>query len=819
MSASLGPDCYHCDLPIPKGLDLSLSVLEKKRHFCCMGCYSVAETIVGNGMTDYYKFRTQAAITPDAELPQDLFIFDDADVQADLLTTQNVQTKSVQLISEAIRCSACAWLIEKKLRQLEGIRSVQVNVTQQTLTLEWQPTKIKLSKIFKSLYQLGYPAEPFKQETLIELRNKQQKSWLRRLGLAGLGMMQVMMYAVALYIGVLDDMSAAHRSFLRWVSFLVATPVLLYAGYPFYISAFKILKQFKLNMDVPITLALILAYFSSIVATLKQTGEVYFDSVTMFIFFLLIGRYLEFRARQKISQRVYATHSKLVLYVDIFTDHDNSAEKLQTKPLAIQKVKVGDLILIKAGATLALDGELVSGEPDLNESMLNGEFMPVAKQPGDKLYAGSINNNQPFTMRVTQPLNKGYWSQLLALQEKALLNKPKIALLADKIARYFVFFVLILATATYAYWALKSPSEALWISISVLVVTCPCALSLATPIALTCGVNALNKRNFLISKQDFLPQLNKVTDIIFDKTGTLTRGLLTIKEYQQLNKEEKATSLAIIAALEEQSEHPIAKVFSPYKQANVCSESLNYAPFAGVSGFIDGTEYFFGNSHYIASCFNQLTANHESAIKLKQNGLYLANKQELICYIELSDSVRTDAREACQLLAQNGYKLHLLSGDPSEQVENLAKQLNINSWANAMSPQEKLDFIKKLQNPSDKDNKKSVLMVGDGLNDAPAMSQSNASIAMAAAADLTKMSADSYLLSEKLTDISQAISKALLIEQKIKQNLAWALTYNLVMIPFAASGLIAPYLAAIGMSLSSIVVVLNSLKLNSSRPS
>ncbi|WP_251358165.1 heavy metal translocating P-type ATPase [Kangiella sp. TOML190] len=801
MTAQETLSCFHCHLAVPRGFVQSLHYQGKKRHFCCMGCYSIAETIIANGLDDYYKFRTTTAPKAESLVPESLQIFDQAEVQASFTKDASAKQKRIELLCSNLQCSACSWLIEKRLQDAKGVIKVTSNITEQTIMLEWDNQQCQLSELLTLLHELGYPAKPYRADDAQALQQQQNKLWLKRLGLAGLGMMQVMMYAVALYIGAFDNIDIGHRNFLRWVSFLVATPVLLYSGFPFFQSAYRALKNRRLNMDVPIAIALVLAYVTSIFATLTNSGEVYFDSVTMFVFFLLIGRFLEYRARQKVRQQFWQKTTDEQLLVTKFRADDPT--QLETVPL--QTVTVGDRLLVKPGATLVFDGLLVKGQTSVNEAMLSGEFLPVNKQLNDTLLAGSVNGDNAIEMEVTHLKGEGFIQRLKQLQKAALLDKPKITLVADKVARYFVAVILLIASISFAYWWLKAPEHALWITISVLVVSCPCALSLATPVALTCGVLSLNRRNFLIQDQDFLQKLEHTTDIVFDKTGTLTQGELEVQSVSVFTEHKPSEVLAIIAAMESQSEHPIAQAFTSYAKQDIVASDIQLRPYAGVSARYQQETLWFGNQQFISENTQVLNDG------LDANGLFLANNQQLLAKIILGDRLRDSAKRACAELHRMGKKLHLLSGDPSDQVEKLAQQLAIDHWQHQLTPQAKLDYLKKLQAGSDKCK---ILTVGDGINDAPAMAVSDTSIAMAGASDLTKSHADSYLLSADLNQLQFAIDKSAQTNSIIKQNLTWALCYNLIMIPFAVAGLIPPYLAAIGMSLSSVVVVINSLRLN-----
>lgn len=806
MASHHDSNCYHCHLPIPKGFSQSLEIDGKQQYFCCMGCYAVTETILNSGMDGYYNFRQEGAKKIDAVDPNDFEIYNDPDIQAIYINTvpsqaSNKALSSTLLFSDYIHCSACSWLIEKRLQQLKTVEKVLVNVSEQTVYIEWDLSQTSLSEIFKALLETGYLAKPIDERNAQESSDKLNKTWLKRIGLAGLGMMQVMMYAVALYIGSFDNMDTIQRDFLRWVSFFVATPVLFYAGFPFFKSSYLVIKQKSLNMDVPIALALILAYSASLWGTLTNSDEVYFDSVTMFVFFLLTSRYIDHRVRYK------ATHinsKKQGVDMGLIAYRFDSTKAQESQPVHAYKIKVEDQLLIKAGEVINFDSIIVEGESMIDEALVNGEFMPLQKKAGDKLLAGSVNGQGVLRVKVLEKYSHGYINQLQNMQQKALLKKPKASVLADKIAKYFILGILMIAAFTYWYWQSEDPIKALWITVSVLVVSCPCALSLATPIAHTCAVSGLNKRSIYIRSADFLSKLHKVTDIIFDKTGTLTNGQLAVSKVSVLDPAySEKQILETIAVMESQSSHPIAKAFHTYfpTQENYDITERKEHVFSGVSATINRSNYSFGNTDFI-SAFAEKDLNGYG------DQLLLCKNNTVIAAIELQDTTRSNAADTCERLTQNGFKLHILSGDPSSQVEKLANQLNISSWKNNLKPDDKLEIITSIQK-----SKRKVLMVGDGLNDAPSMSASDCSMAMQGASDMTKNSADSFLFSGDLTDVQTAIEQSAKATKITKQNLSWALLYNLCMIPFAFLGLLAPYIAAIGMSLSSLLVVINSLRL------
>jgi P-type Cu2+ transporter len=871
--------CFHCDTRVDDYSAPQLLILEQTASFCCYGCYSIAKMICQQNLTDYYQFRTQTANKAEPEKSDEIEFFDDPEIQNDFLIRDKSESnddlvlssdeniKELLLLSENIHCSACAWLIERALNKLKGVKKVRVNVSSQVVVIAWDDTKIALSQIMLALQDVGYNAILYNTENQLKIQDKQNKYWLRRLALAGLGMMQVMMYAVALYLGdngssnegIMSDMTKDHTSFLRWVSFLVATPVLIYSASPIFTNAYTAIKNFKLNMDIPLAIALSLTYMASVLATLQPTvltqneiayksstyttvsepffisyGEVYFDSITMLVFFIIVGRYLEFRARMKLaSQGNTRKNSPFLLVEKIISYQSKSssdAEHLMTEKVHFKKIERGDELLIRAGASIPFDGILMSMNAQIDEAMLNGEFMPVEKTKGDRLLGSSINNEQPIILKVSKDFNNGYLQHLKNLQQRCLQQRPDISILADKIARYFVIFILMLALGTFFYWYNHDSAQALWITISVLVITCPCALSLATPVAQTCAITSLNNNQFFVRDKDFLQKLAHVKHIVFDKTGTITHGKLSLNALynytpiynnnEAINQSQSILSdaaiAAIIAALESQSEHPIATAFNQYRNADWSASSLENTAYNGVSGIIKGKYYHFGKKAFIDTHLYNVKNQAIDSLLEKTNDpqslQYLACEGNLIAAVALNDEVRASAYKACKLLKKRGIALHILSGDPSLQVRKTAQMLDVAHWQKNASPEDKIAYVQNLQSVQGE----LVLMVGDGVNDAPVMAVADASVAITGAADFTLNSADGYLHSGDLTLLNGAIKQSKMSMKIIKQNLFWALLYNFCVVPFAVMGYIPPYLAAVGMSFSSLLVIMNSLRLNKS---
>lgn len=772
---------------------------------CCPACQTVAEAIELGGLSQYYQYRTNKPEKSDSHTPS-FRVYDDDALQASFVQTNANGHHTAQLLLEGIHCAACIWLIEHHLQQFPAIQQATVNFTQQHLQLTWDPALTPLSELMAALQQIGYPPLPYHPNQQQALMEKRRKKTIRQLAIAGIGAMQVMMVAVALYAGAFQGMSEQHQWFLRWVSFIITTPVVFYAAKPFFQTALRDLKTRQLSMDVPIALAIGGAYSASSWAMLTNSGEVYFDSVCMFTFLLLLGRFLELSARQRAHLSHHHLNRLLPDSVTLLSDGEESV-------IPLVMLKPGSTILIKPGATIPADGVITTGQTTINEAALTGEFLPEPRQLGDSVIAGSINIDQPIHVQIT---HTGPNTQLACIEQllnQAQQDKPPIALLANKVAHYFVASVLAIATLVFFIWWQQTPEDALWITLSVLVVTCPCALSLATPTALTAATHALQQQGFLITKGHLLEGLQSITHIVFDKTGTLTSGQFQLNQVVLTTVQSKAVvtdiinlkeATALAAALEVHSEHPIAKAFPA--TSHYQAEHLKNTPGQGISGIINGQRYTIGVASFAWP--------NEPISPPTANGhwLLLANDHHPIAWFEVNDGLRPDAANTTAHLQQQGFNLSLLTGDRSNHALSTAQTLAIEQLEQGASPEGKLSYIKDLQQRGEK-----VLMVGDGVNDAPVLAAADVSIAMGSATDLAKTHADSILLNGKLTTILTAIATARKTRQIIRSNLIWAITYNLAALPLAALGMVPPWAAAIGMTASSLIVVLNALRLNAKK--
>ncbi|TKB03885.1 heavy metal translocating P-type ATPase [Alteromonas portus] len=809
-------DCYHCGLPVASADDgkFTTVILGQQRDMCCPGCLAVAEAIVNNGLEDYYQFRTEPAQKSDdgiLETLDKLKVYDDPSLQEEFVFEEG-QDKQIQLTLEGITCAACGWLIEKQLSKVEGIKQVAVNVQERRALITWSPFQIKLSQILSTLKRIGYVGSPFHPDEHEASYKREQKTFLKKLGLAGIMTMQVMMLMTGLYFDWFGAIELETRQYFYWVALTLTTPVVLYSGSTFYVGAAKALSAKTVNMDVPVTLAIFGTYIAGIRSTVLEQGEVYFESICMFIFLLLLSRFLEHRSRHRAAQ----ISANMMQYVPV------SATKLLpdgslTECLAKQ-LKIDDVVLVKPGETIPIDGVVTDGNAAVDESMLTGEFNPVRKSNNSVVYGGTVCQDGSLTITVTQTLKNALVNQIVRLQASAMASKPKAAQIADNFSRYFVTAVLLISVLTYSFWAYQDSDDTFWITISVLVATCPCALGLATPSALTCAMAKLNRQGILLKRADALEQITDIDTIALDKTGTLTQGKFSISNAWFADGVDSNSALSIARALESRSEHPIAKAFSGGIALSEISASSGSAdaidntvqkvtnftvtPGGGISGEINETLFSMGSAAF------SVHESHQSFIKEHPSAnVFLTVKGRIMAAFEVKDTLREDTQETLDILATN-HTLTVLSGDTQQNVDSLTAPLPISAAKGGLTPEQKYDAVLSMQQSGSK-----VMMMGDGINDAPVLASADVAIAVGNATDVAKTAADVILLGDQLLSVPELIRTAHQVKQKIRQNIGWSVGYNVLILPFAVSGLLSPWMAVVGMSLSSIIVVTNSTRL------
>lgn len=922
--------CFHCGDPVPSPPFFS-EILGERREMCCLGCQLASQSIVEAGLEQYYLDRSE--INRTASLPTELTrlqAYDNDEIKAQFVYQQEGQSVA-ELSVNNLRCAACTWLIESRLYELEGISQCQVNLTNQRMRVIWDETKLPISQILATIGQIGYDAKPYRQDTHEAMLARHNKKMMLRLGIAALGAMQSMMFAVALYFGEYGEMLLNQRDFLRWVSLFVSVPVFFYAGVPFFTSAWSAVRARQVNMDVPVSIALIVTFFASLYATITGYGHTYYDSVSMFIFFLLAGRYIEHNARLKAasmandlvviepvlvpklahddkaardvlaaldsaqnqslflhSELPEAVKQKTAAIADTLVEtylvdslakaaapHSEAAASASSpeRMITAQSLQVGDIVMIAAGSEVISDGILLSESATVSQSLLTGEGDLIVKRQGDYIVGGSQNDSQPFYMLVTALAEDSQIGLIDRLMNRAMSEKPKIAQKADELARWFVARILVLSVLVFIGWYLIDPSQAIWATVAVLVATCPCALSLATPIALTVATNRLASYGFLTTRGHTLQTLAEITHVAFDKTGTLTYGkpnllnieVLTTPKYGDHTSSsanhftqsgEGSTNagtsadelLAIAAALEVGSRHPVAHaLLTAAYQMHLPSmtEQVNY-PAGGVEATVKTEQ---GNQRYRIGHYEfavgqdkeaktqnlhrpDLIAHRASsavvlaievtskpsndgqgstgtiAAHSSTDSSHSNSKWQPLAFFYFNDSVRSEAKALIEQLKARNIQPVMLTGDPSPQALVLATELGIEDAYHGLSPEDKVTHIQRLQAEGAR-----VLMVGDGINDAPVLAAADVSSSIAGAADLAQVSSDSVILNGQIEAIADAKRVADKSNQIIKQNFTWALIYNgIVLIP-AILGYVPPWLAAIGMSLSSLLVVLNALRL------
>lgn len=779
-----------------------VTILNNTHNMCCPGCQAVASAIVANGLESYYEFRTEPAAKGDAALDNTmskLSVYDEPELQEEFVF-ESGKHKQIQLTVEGITCAACGWLIEKQLAKVEGIKQVAVNVGARRAMVSWDEKHIKLSQILKQLKAIGYESLPFQADQHEASFQNEQKSYLKRLGLAGLMTMQVMMLAMAQYFDLFGNIEAETTRYFNWISLVLTTPVVLYSGSVFYLSALKATLAKSINMDISITIAILSTYIAGLLAVNEPNAEVYFESICMFVFFLLISRFLEQRTRYKANQ----ISSNMLKHIPV-TAYKWLNGELVT--VLAKQLRVDDLVLVKAGEIIPVDGIITEGQATIDESLLTGEFECVEKQKGAQVYGGTLNQLGVITVKVNKTLKYAMVNQILRLQETALANKPKVALMADRLSRHFGALVLLFTAITYAFWYWQDSPHAFWIAISVLVATCPCALGLATPSALTCAMAKLNKSGILLKRADALEQLTDISDIVFDKTGTLTRGEFSIQKAWVADEAQRNALSSIAASLEVRSEHPIAKAFldikieSPHQHIDCFKVSVG----SGISGLIENDLYELGSTHFI-KMNTQGVMDEEIKKSIQGASVILAKNKQIVAAFWLADKIKTDVAEVLSKLSS--YQTSILSGDSERNVNDIATKLGIGSTYAECSPAQKLTTIQHLQQQG-----KTVLMLGDGINDAPVLAAADVSVAVGNASDLAKNAADIILLNAQLDSLVLLLAMAKRTRRKILQNMAWAIGYNVLVLPLAMAGFLTPWMAALGMSISSIIVVYNSTRL------
>lgn len=804
--------CFHCGLPVPAGSDWSVTIAEMPRSMCCPGCAAVAQSIVDNKLTDYYLTRDSYSPTVDGEslVPAELRLYDTPEMLEQFTETVRDDADVCEAVFsvDGIHCAACVWLIERRLAGVRGVRAINLNVATERLQVRWQKNDCKPSDILKAVREVGYAAYPFDAVRHGKQLQRAGKTMFRQVFVAGLSMMQVMMYAVPVYLADEGTIDADMEDLMRWASLLLTLPAVFYSALPFFKGAWSNLKSRALGMDVPVALGIAAAFIGSVFATLTGDGEVYFDSVTMFIFLLLCSRYLELIARRKAASALEKLQHALPSSASCMPGYpaDRTTEVVPAAQLG-----EGDMVLVKPGEAIAADCVIVEGSTSIDLSLLTGESRPQPKNVGDALPGGAVNAAQPIVVKVTKLARESTLSTLVKLIERAGQAKPRLSLWADKVAAWFVAALLLFSVVIFGVWQWVDPSRAWPIAIAVLVVSCPCALSLATPSALAAATDRLVRQGVLVVQPHVLETLHRTTHVIFDKTGTLTWGKPVLRDLISLGDEPASRCLQIASALEASSAHPLAlAIVDAARQQGGESEALvageiHSVSGQGLEGVINGTRYRLGSAVFVAELAGHPIPEHADG---GLTPVYLGTAGRWLARFDLADAVRADAKDVIEHFRKIGKKVILLSGDDHSVAQRVAQELGIPIAHGEYLPEQKLEFVQHLQAVG-----AVVAMVGDGINDAAVLRAADVSFAMGSGAALAQTHADTVLLSGQLSAVADANAAASKTMAVIRQNLVWATLYNVIAIPAAALGLLNPWLSGIGMSLSSAIVVINALRL------
>lgn len=714
------------------------------------------------------------------------------------------------VVFEGMHCAACALTIEDALRRVPGVLSAEISAASHRGRIVWSDQAIKPSGWMQAAAWAGYPAVPASDAFANDRRRVETRQALWRLGVAGLCMMQVMMYAWPAYIADPGDLVPDMAQLLRWASWVLSLPVLLFSCTPFFRNALRDLRHRRISMDLPVALGMAITFIVSSLGTFEPAGifgaEVYFDSFTMFVFFLLTGRWLELRLRDRTAGALEALMNRLPDSVER-RGADGVFERV-----AVRRLSTGDVIRVLPGEAFPADGVILQGNTLADESLLTGESRPLPRGEGGVVIAGSHNLSAAVIVRVKHTGDQTRFAQIVALMENASTSKPQLAQLADRIAKPFLIFVLLAAGGAGAYWWTHDPSHALMVAVAVLIVTCPCALSLATPAAMLASAGALARRGVLVRRLQGLEALATVNTVVFDKTGTLTRDAFALGEVRTREGVSKQDALAMAAALAQHSLHPVSRALVAASQGDALQppswqvEEAHETAGQGVSA------HLFAAGKRTSAVLTRLGSARFCGVELPATDALhacLSDEQGWMATFELQEDLRPDARATVAALVARGLQVHLLSGDLPDSVARVARQAGISSAQGGCTPQDKLAFLRELQAQGGK-----VAMVGDGLNDGPVLAGAHVSFAFGQAVPLAQAQSDFVVLGERLDTVVQTLLAARRTFRIVRQNLWWAAIYNAVCVPLAVVGWLPAWLAGLGMALSSLLVVLNALRLS-----
>ncbi len=793
--------CDHCHLEFDEGQLIKDRINEQDRYFCCKGCQGVFHLLHDEGLDSFYEKAKDIKLDPVSVDLEDLDRFDREGFHKRYVTTSKEGYSQISLIIEGIHCSACVWLNEKVLHQSEGIIEAEINFTTHKAHIVWDEEEISLSQIIQKIRSIGYNAYPYDASLQEERTDKARKVYYARLLVGVFATMNVMWLAIAQYAGYFTGISEEHKKILQGAEFALATPTLFYTGWVYFRGAYFGLKNHFINMDFLVATGATLTYLYSIYAMVTQIGETYFESTIMIITFVFVGKYLEILSKKSAVDTLDHLTGSLPTEVMIVDDGEKHA-------ISVENVQEGDLIEVRAGEKIVIDGEIVTGEGSFDESSLSGESRPVWKHPGDEIVSGSINLDGLIRYRATKRYGDSMIANIVSLLETSLSKKPHIEKLANQISGYFSAAILSIALITFFAWlGLGHGFErSLIVAISVIVIACPCALGLATPMATLVGIGTASKRGILFKEAGYLESFAKCDTLVLDKTGTITEGRLEVVELQEYEGFEPN----LVYALVKSSTHPISRGVANYLEENFeldtkIFQNVQEIKARGLRASLEGHEIVAGNATMI----------QEEGIELPSleamSHFIVSIDKKVVAIFYLEDRLKEGAKEILAKFRKDGLRIIMLTGDNRGVADKIATELGLDEYYAQLMPLEKSAFIDRLH-----DERHRVVMVGDGVNDAVSLAKSDIAIAMGSGADVSVEVSDVVLLNDSMHSLYEAYHISHTTFRNIKENLALSLVYNMITVPLAVLGFVIPLVAAFSMSLSSLLVVANALRIRRS---
>jgi Cu+-exporting ATPase len=791
--------CDHCQLLYDEAVLLEDKSEQTPRFFCCKGCQGVYHLLKSEGLDSFYEKLGSQTIAPPQEDGESAEKFDLDGFKERYIQETKEGFSQVSLIIEGIHCAACVWLNEKVLHQKEGVIEASINGTNHKAKIIWDPELISLSQIIETIRAIGYNAHPYDSRLQEVHANAARREYYGRLLVGVFTTMNIMWLAIAKYAGYFTGMRTDIKHILNFAEFALATPALFYTGWVFYRGAYYGLKHRYVSMDLLVATGASLAYVFSIYAMFTGNGETYFDSVTMIVTFVFAGKYLEVLTKKRAVDTLDGMSGSLPTEVTVI----RSNEKFL---VPVDAVIVGDIIELRPGEKAVIDGVVQSGEASFDEASLTGESAPRLLSVGKKVLSGSVCLDSVIRYEATHNYQGSMLSKILMLLEESMTKKPRIEQLANTISGYFSITILGIALLAFGgwFWATGAFENALVIAIAVIVIACPCALGLATPVATLVGLGVAAKRGILFKEASFIETMAKANVLLLDKTGTITEGKPTVKEAwidPRCNKD------ALVALLESSS-HPVSKGVLAYMYDQDSEQKQGLLHDIGVVE-AKGVSAKDSNGLVILGGSARLLEEHGISVKMPEGTHYfMAQNGEVVARFVLEDSPKINAKDVISRLRAKGIRIAMLTGDNEVAAKKIAKSVGIEEIYHSLYPQDKALMVDKFH-----DEGLHVVMVGDGINDTLALSRSDVAIAMGSGADVAVNASDVVLLGGTLESLEDAFKISKRTYRTIGQNIGFSLLYNMITIPLAVAGYVIPLIAALSMSLSSLVVVGNAMRI------